>query len=137
MVTGSVPRPPTMPDDPLLHFGQQQDSWELLQRYGPDLAARAAAFTAQHPDIDVAGVVTTEDASEGKLLRARSAHVVAERPGLWVGLVTMPDLRDVLEKNTPHMLRWLDGIEWSPVRRLTMVAFTKDGARGALRPYSD
>ncbi len=124
-----------MPDELFQHFGQKQDSWELLNRHGADLAARAAAFAAQHPDVEVAGVITTEDASEGALMRKSSPHVVAERPGLWVGLVPMVHLHDVLEKNAPHMLRWLEGIEWSPVRRLTVVAFTKDGVRGGMVPY--
>jgi hypothetical protein len=115
-------------------FYQQLDSQALLQRHGPQLAAKAREPLQENPDARIAGVVATPDSVDYRALRDAIAKATG-RPqpdGLMVRLVPRPVVEDVLAAHVPES-RWKE-LPWQQQTVLPVVAPTRDGFRLAFFP---
>lgn len=118
--------------DPLEHFGEQQQSYEMLEQHREVLAADAAEIAREHPDLPTVGLILDADASEAAPLRTalESATGQSFAGKGFVGVVPRQLVLDILRANHPATLDWLEqsggeGLD----RQLPLVAVTKSGVR--------
>jgi hypothetical protein len=125
--------------DPLEHFGEQQESYEMLEQHRELLAKDAAEIARDRPDLPTVGLLLHAEASEAAPIRAAleaSAGRSFAGKG-FVGVVPRQLVLDILRANHPAALDWLeqsggDGLE----RKLPLLAVTKGGVRLGCVPYS-
>jgi len=125
--------------DPLEHFGEQQESYEMLEQHREVLAADAAEIAREHPDLPTVGLILHADASEAAPLRAalESASGQSFAGRGFVGVVPRQLVLEILRANHPATLDWLEqsGGEGT-TRQLPLVAVTEGGVRLGRVPYS-
>lgn len=125
--------------DPLEHFGEQQESYEMLEQHREVLAADAAEIAREHPDLPTVGLILHADASEAASLRAalESASGQSFAGKGFVGVVPRQLVLDILRANHPATLDWLEQSGGDgPERKLPLVAVTKGGIRLGCVPYT-
>ncbi len=118
--------------DPFENFGEQQQSFEMLEQHREALAADAAEFAREHPGVATVGLILDADASEAAPIRAAleaSAGQSFAGKG-FLGVVPREFVLHILRANHPATLDWLEqsGGEGRE-RRLPLVAVTKGGVR--------
>ncbi len=120
-----------MADDPFLNFGEQQESYELLEQYREDLAKDAREMLAQNGEEELVGLIVTKDAKEAEALRV----LVKQSTGQdhvgrgFAGIAPREFVLALLRATAPLAVEqlpegWRDG-----VRVLPMVVMTKGGVR--------
>ena len=96
--------------DPFHHFGEQQQSYEMLEQHRAMLAADAADIARQHPTMQTVGLILDADASEAapirQALETASGQSFAGKG--FVGVVPRQLVLDILRANHPSALDWLE-----------------------------
>lgn len=118
--------------DPFENFGEQQQSYEMLQQHRDTLAADAAEFAREHPEIPTVGLILDADASEAAPIRAALEASTGQRFGGrgFLGVVPREFMLHILRANHPATLDWLEPSGGDgPQRCLPLVAVTKGGVR--------
>ena len=115
---------------PLEHFGEQQQSFELLEAHREQLAQEAAEVVRDHPRAKPVGVIMDADAPEAVELRRVLMEQTQQQVAGFVGLMPRRVVLDILRANHPAVLDWLeDSGGDGPMRTLPLVAITKNGVR--------
>jgi hypothetical protein len=127
------------PMDPFEHFGEQQQSYELLAEHRTALASDAAELARERPEMQTVGLILHADASEAAAFRAalESASGQSFAGKGFLGVVPRELVLQILRTNHPATLDWLEnsGGDVGATRKLPLVAVTKSGVRLACVEY--
>ena len=115
--------------DSFEHFGEQQQSYELLEEHREALARDAAEVVAQHPEAQPVGLIMDADASEASELRTLLEKQTGQRVAGFLGVVPRNMVLDILRANAPNTLDFLEPGSGGAKRTLPLVAVTKNGFR--------
>ena len=118
-----------MSTDPFERFGEQQQSFELLEEHREKLAADAAELARERPDLEPVGLIMDADASEAAEMRATLEKATGQRIGGFLGVVPRQMVLDILRANAPATLDHLEPVSSGRHRKLPLVAITKNGYR--------
>ena len=123
--------------DPFENFGEQQQSFEMLEQHRELLVREAAEVVREHPGAEPVGVIMDADASEASELRRLLQEQAGQRVAGFVGVMPRKLVLEILRANHPAMLDWLEesGGDGSQ-RQLPLVALTRNGVRLGRVPYS-
>lgn len=124
------------PPDPLRHFDEQQASFELMNEFGPLLAAQAEPWILGNPEHSPVGVI-----ADSQCKNFESPDVLAQ-PSSSIGrpvhvlLVPREAFAAYLEQDHQKLASWLEEEGGPPAslnhRRLPIFILTPRGGRGAL-----
>jgi hypothetical protein len=118
--------------DPFENFAEQLRSYELLEAHRKALAADAADFGREHPDVPAVGLILDADASEAVAFRSAiesaTGRDLAGRG--FLGIAPREFVLHILRTNHPGAVDALeDSGGCGAMRRLPLVAVTKRGVR--------
>ena len=122
--------------DPFENFGEQQQSFEMLEQHREVLVREAAEVVREHPGAEPVGVIMDSDASEASELRRLLQGQTGQQVAGFVGVMPRKLVLEILRANHPAMLDWLEESGGDgPERKLPLVAVTKRGVRLGCVPY--
>lgn len=121
-----------MANDPFQHFGEQQLSFELLEEHRAALREDALELLAQHPQLELVGLILDGSAAEAAPFQAAFAQASGQRDtgrGFF-GVVTRDFVVQILRANAPATLDWLPpSRQQGGQRMLPLCAATRHGYR--------
>lgn len=121
-----------MATDPFEHFGEQQQSFEMLEEHRHALLDDARELLQKHPQLEVVGLILDGSASEAAEFHAKYAPK-GTPPVAGSGVLAVVPRAiaiQMLRKHAPAMLDWLPPSQRPDgSRALPLCAVTRNGYR--------
>ena len=122
-----------MTADPFEHFGEQQQSFELIEGHREILLEDAQEFIRENPQVPVVGLIFDGAALEATDLRAAFEKATGqpfEGRG-FIGVAPREFVVRLVRANAPAAIEWLPDSMHGTTRMLPVAAYTKNGVRFA------